>query len=130
MIKAKSILRRLHPPDGCQIRKLIGIIIVFTGLVRIFGTDPALAIQPSMVHLYGILQVIIGIILLATNHRHRCKLIGRISAALAVGLLTILVFQFWPYPTGFAYIIFAYSLLTEVMANQQCDCVTDCFRVP
>jgi hypothetical protein len=121
--KTKRMLHCLHPPDGCQVRKLIGLIIILTGLVRIFGTDPALARRSTeMIAVYGVAQVIVGLALLLTNHDYRNSMLGRIVAALGVGLLTVLIIQFWPYPTGFAYIAFAGSLLVEVTTHKPCYC--------
>jgi hypothetical protein len=122
----KNISRLLHCVslfDGCRIRKLIGVVIITTGFVRIFGTDPVLSSRSAaMIAIYGVLQVVIGLALLLTNHEYRTSSTGRIIAAMAFSLLIVLIVQFWPYPTGFAYIIFSYSLLMEIITLQPCTC--------
>lgn len=101
----------------------LGIFALYQGVTRIIFDPVALPVGILSSDLYGMLQIITAILLLATTRRYRFSRLGNAAAAMVAGVYLMLGVNIWvkgAIISGGGAVLLAFMLIFfELFANEE-----------
>jgi hypothetical protein len=118
----RTLLRFLKPPEGCRVRKVLGLLLVGFGVYRLITLGSSVTELTWLpFYIYGIGKIVAGLAILCTNHQHRLTRYGYVATWLTVGVSVMAFADAFPTPN----LMWLYGILTwiavgEAISRREC----------
>ena len=120
---ARAFWFNVRPPAGCELRRYVGLFLIGLGLIRLLCLPSAgsSAMDWLPFHVYAVLKITIGLLLLLTNHQRRMTRYGQATTVVALGFCSMAAFDALPYVNGaWIYLMLVWVMLGEAWSRREC----------